>query len=662
MNRTLLYVVIGASLLQSPADPTVPVHSEQACEADRKVFYTASLLSRYDGTAARNELLSRVDGLILRYREGVPICMGRLQENKAYLLVLDGRLGDANRVMTRYLESTSFESSPDSHIRSLMMKGYVLSLMGETVEGSRSYYEAAAHAYEVTADLGSRALVEAASTARILGDRMASSQYINASLQLIRDSLSTTEGLNATLGLALTSRAILTEQTVNQRPGDASKNENAQRLLEHANDALNALPREGQSIGFRAVASSLRALALAMMNQEAAARLELRSAHDLASRVGTTHLSAKYEVWMAESRVCTMIEDDTCALSAASSARQDALSRSDLEGEAEAIEQLGLIAEDQEEWEKARSWYLQAVASRETYRDRLGLQDWNAAAFATLQSPYRGLVRTHLALGNAEEAFRVLDATRARYLQDLIRHHEVRRTMDESRRRIVDSLSTKLIEARVELYRGGLPTKQSELTSRVSYLQSELERQTPSIRAADDSLHLPSLQERLSTDGRTLVSYFIDDNGSTAFVVSADTLLAIPIGATTQSIHEQLRHVGSLWRGDEVIDPMFSLDALHDLYNDLWEPLEEEIETDAVVIIPDAAVSTIPFSALTSTPTTSYESADYLTHTVAITYELSASLALQHDNTPKSGKPPLLMGIQDFDSSMWNTRLCLVIS
>ena len=662
MRYALMWVVIASVTVRSP-DVRRPVDTESMCEAERKEFHESSLAVRGQGSQTRERLLGVLEQILETHRESAPICTGRLTENKAYLLILDGRLQEADRVIERYLASPSI-SDPmpgnrgvsESRVMLYIQRGYVLSEIGETVEGARSYYEAASRAFTVPAHVGSRALAEAASTARILGDHAASSDYIDATLQLIADSASTNKRLGASLGLVLTSRAILTEQMMEGQPGDSLWHQEARSLLTHSDRALDALSNEGQSEGFRAVALSLRALALAMDDRFEAANAAIATAHASAARVGSMLPVALHAVWMMESRVCSLQGNADCARQSASRAIEDALSRSDLEGEAAAIERLASVEENVENWEVALELYKQAVQRQEVYRDRLGLQDWSTSAFAKVQHPYRGLVRVYLAMGQTEKAFAALDATRARYLQDLTQHHSIRRALDDRKRGIVDSLSSRLVEARMELYREQMLDQRSAWTSRISRLQSELEAITGT-RRGDPGLEVGALQRRLAEDSRTLVTYAVDAEGSTVFVVRPDTVVPVPLRVSPRELADGLERIGSPWRDDVEADPKFSLSALHSLYQTLWRPIEHLLETSSILLIPDATTSTVPFAALTSEPATDYEFARYLVKDYSIGYDVSASLAARSTTSNQDRTTALLMGREAFDGSMWNTRL-----
>lgn len=610
-----------------------------------------------DGPAARERLVAEADRLLRTYRTRASECYGRLVENKVFILILGNRLEAARDAIRAYFGASDFEDARETHVRLRTQRGYVLSELGETVEGARSYYEAAAYARDVAADVGSRALAEAASTARLLGDHIASAHYIEATLDLVRDSLSTNDGLRESYGLVLTSKALLTKESFESQPGDSLSYAEGTLLLEDAAAALDALPSQGQSVGFRGVAMSLQALAHQMRGEPELSDRSLRLAHELAREVGPLLPNARTTVSMLESEVCVWRGDYECAQIAASRAAADALERSDLEAEAAATEQLGIIAERKQDWDQARDHFQRAIDYREALRVRLGLQDWNAATFANAQRPYQGLIRTLLATDQTREAFHVLDATHARYLRDLVQHHAIRRDMDAERRAHVDSLSSELIDVRARLARQIPPTLRVDLTSKASLLLTEIEKATRVEMSADSGLDLEAYQRHLRDQDQTLVSYSITPGGSVAFVVSADSVVAVRIDLSPRTTQRLLRRVGTPWSTEVDVDPVLSLDALHILYRRLWMPLRGFVQTESVVIIPDDVTATVPFAALTSEPSGSYKSAPYLLRKHAISYDVSAALSMNASSPTDRLRDALLMGKSTFEGSMWNTPL-----
>jgi CHAT domain-containing protein len=139
--------------------------------------------------------------------------------------------------------------------------------------------------------------------------------------------------------------------------------------------------------------------------------------------------------------------------------------------------------------------------------------------------------------------------------------------------------------------------------------------------------------------------------------VTADAVTAVALDVTPRSIHATLSDIGSPWRDGGEADPAFSLVGLHTLYRELWQPLEHLIKTPSVLVIPDAVTSTIPFAALTSEVGESYESAPYLLNDYSIGYDVSASLLSNSTQGSRFDSQPLLMGLETFQGSMWNTSL-----
>ncbi|MGB3544513.1 hypothetical protein, partial [Rubrivirga sp.] len=156
MNYTFLWMAIAAALIQTQGVHTTDPQTEDVCERERKEFYALSLPIRQEGSTARRRLLLELEEILERHERTAPECAGRLVENKAYLLIIEGELGEASEVIGDYLDAreggdATAQGTAESYVRLLIQRGYVLAELGRTVEGARSYYKAASMSYTVEA-------------------------------------------------------------------------------------------------------------------------------------------------------------------------------------------------------------------------------------------------------------------------------------------------------------------------------------------------------------------------------------------------------------------------------------------------------------------------------------------------------------------------------
>jgi CHAT domain-containing protein len=607
-------------------------------------------------------LIERINALIERYSRSAPDCTGRLREHEAYLLVMDNRFEEVVSTTSDYLDGEGQRTSTRSKVILLMQQGYALGRLGRWLDAAQANYRAAGMANDAPATYGVRALIEAGRMARMLGELNESESYLRASIALANDSLDAAPELVDLKGHAWTSYSILTDLRLRDAGTPVERDSLVELLDTRTAAALELLSTTGQPAGFRSVVLGLSAVAAAYRGDFDTARRRLRQAPALAREAGLLAPEAGFETLMAEGRVAEIAGELSRAADAYRRGRDEALRIGYARNEATALEHLGRLEEQRERWAQAATYFEEAIARREIERDRLGLDDWSSSAFTTMQKPYRGLVRTQLALGNVQGAFRTLDLTRARYLRDLLRYQEVRKSLKPTTRSQVDSVADKLSETRMAFFNATTPAERAARRLETSRYQRQIERltETGPTSGPETDLDLHVLQEQLAVEDRTLVAYFVDDLESSAFVLRGDTLVNVPLPTTRAGVREELEAIGWPWNAGAP-DPALALPALHRLYSLLIEPLRPWVPTHRVTIVPDLDVATVPFAALTSRVTDNYATAPYLLHDWAIGTELAAALIepapSSGDSTETRPLDVLAFGRSDFggDRSTWNT-------
>jgi len=254
------------------------------------------------------------------------------------------------------------------------------------------------------------------------------------------------------------------------------------------------------------------------------------------------------------------------------------------------------------------------------------------------QKPYLHLTRVLLRQGRAAEAFLVLDATRARYLRDLRTATHLRTILDADATERLDSLTHALADVRRSLADSTLSLVEE---TRLKHEEIALQRQADALsgiaEASEDSLTLADVQRALHRRGQVLLTYFLDDDLPTAFVVRPDTLVAVPLAATVEEIQAEMERLAPLW--DEA-RPRVSLAPLRRLYRLLVEPVAPLLEgSPSLVVLPEGPLAQLPFGLLLEADHAPYGYADapYLLRRFAVSTELSASLLVAPE---AEGVPP----------------------
>jgi CHAT domain-containing protein len=656
-NGLLLLILIAGVVSVHGAS-----NEEANCEREREALFAEVRERRSEGEAVRQALIERINAQIERYSQSAPVCTGRLREHEAYLLVMGNRFEEVVSTTSNYLGGEGQRTSTRSKVILLMQQGYALGRLGRMLDAAQANYRAAGMANDAPAAYGVRALIEAGRMARMLGELNESESYLRASIALANDSLGVAPELVDLKGHAWTSYSILTDLRLRDAGTPAERDSLVMLLDRRTAAALEFLSTSGQPAGFRSVVLGLSAVAAAYRGDFDTARGRLRQAPALAREAGLLAPEAGFETMMAEGRIAEIAGELSEAADAYRRGRDEALRTGYARNEATALEHLGRLEERRERWTQAATYFEEAIARREIERDRLGLDDWSSSAFTTMQQPYRGLVRTQLAMGDVQGAFKTLDQTRARYLRDLLHYQEVRKSLKPTTRSQVDSVADKLSEARMAFFKAATPAERAARRLETSRYQRQIEQLTASgLKSRPETdLDLHALQEQLAVEDRTLIAYFVDDLESSAFVLRGDTLVNVPLPTTRAGAREELEAVGWPWKAGAP-DPALALPALHRLYSLLIEPLRPWVPTPRVTIVPDLDVATVPFAALTSGVADDYATAPYLLHDWAIGTELAAALI---ETAPSSGDSTetrpldvLAFGRSDFegDRSTWNT-------
>ena len=657
-SASRISLVLGLlGVLVVTADAWGGPQDERECEERRASLYEDLVERRNDGPEARRVLMDRLQVLKNQYGETAPICLGRLQEHTAFLYVMDERYAEMEAWIARYLEGAGSHTSVRSKIMLHNHRGYALRQLGRSLEGAQATFRAASFADQAEAVHGARALITAGYTARNLGEEGPATEYFESALRLIADSLESDPALLDQQGSALTSLSILTDQQIQRAGSDAERDSLIDLLDRRTSAALAVLSSDGQPAGHRAHVANLSALVAAWRGDMDLARARMQSSRRLAERAGILMPLALWNTYITEGRIAELSGDLQGARAAFERARQEAIRTEETPNEADALEYLGRLDEREGDWEAAALAYQAAIDRREIVRDRLGLGDWSASAFALMQTPYRGLARVRLAQGDAVGAFQVLDRTRARYLQDLRRHHSIRVSLKDESRQAVDSVASLLSAARLDVLSAESAAERAALQEEVSVLQQRIAHltSTDASPAANEAVDIAALQRILADEDRTLISYMIGDDEGVAFIVRADTLVAVPLPATTRRVREHLRAIGSPWNG-RAPDLAFSLPPLHALYRDLVEPIRMWVPTSHVTIIPDEVLTTAPFAIFLTAPGEDYENAPYLLRDWAITTDLAAALVTSPADKEDREIDILAMGRSAFGSerSTWN--------
>lgn len=289
---------------------------------------------------------------------------------------------------------------------------------------------------------------------------------------------------------------------------------------------------------------------------------------------------------------------------------------------------------------EAEASYWNAISATERLRTAMAGSEVALSTFGAWQEPYRALTGLLLQQGRTEEAFDVLDRTRARYLQDQRLRQRIAQRLPAAERTRLRRLGAREDSLRALIAAEEASTHRQRalaLQSQVQTVQAAREALLRPLLTFPEQPRVADLQRHLGGTGRTLVSYFLreqNDGDSYAFVVRTDTLVAVPLGLSAETLRERMARVSSVWTGEvrQHADTQFDLGALHALYDVVFAPLVPHLpDGSAVVVVPDGELVWLPFAMLVvnDPPRYRYEEARFLVQRHALSMELAAAVMLE---------------------------------
>jgi CHAT domain-containing protein/tetratricopeptide (TPR) repeat protein len=199
-----------------------------------------------------------------------------------------------------------------------------------------------------------------------------------------------------------------------------------------------------------------------------------------------------------------------------------------------------------------------------------------------------------------------MEMSRARSLQEYPTADRSSST-DTSAARLIENL--RVIQRRLRFHAGPAAERDSLLRQlqvvRYSIMnrRMQIDENRPLLRPRDSAM--PSLVEamrRLKKINAGLLYFMIEDNGSFALVLTGAGAKAVPLEARTSELQSAVDSlIAPLHRPENAppVPPIFRADLAHRLYLRLFQPLESAAALpENVIIIPDAAVTNLPFELL----------------------------------------------------------------
>lgn len=307
--------------------------------------------------------------------------------------------------------------------------------------------------------------------------------------------------------------------------------------------------------------------------------------------------------------------------------------------------EFGATLEKADDVATAEIVYRQAIDHLESEFSSFSIAEWTPDPIENWHVPYRRLAHLLLQKGQVKEAFLLLEQSRGLHLLNHRSAMYLASDLSPQALMQLDSLGIQLERIRDSLLVLPSHVNAAFLKAEETRLQNEIQALW-GFSALSHTLSIPLLQRHLARTRQVVVSYLIDDDSSDAssfvFLLSADTLRAIPISVSRDALSELMGTVHPLLTSSTpstFSHKPFDLVALHHLYTMLFEPVVDFVEPQtSLVIIPDQNLYKLPFAALVMDAWPRFEFADapYLIRRHPISIELSSTLLISPADTRKT--------------------------
>lgn len=300
---------------------------------------------------------------------------------------------------------------------------------------------------------------------------------------------------------------------------------------------------------------------------------------------------------------------------------------------------LGYVHLYREDFEVALIHFQKSVSITEDLRGAVSIDEWKTGFTAKNLQPYRGIVRALHSLDRPDEAFHYAQRAKSRTFLDQIGNVRVDpRATDDPK--LIEQEQTLLTEIRgLEAVlsgqqdfetlntRGGGPNtltneQRNEVRIRLDDAYREYEHLLAQIKLSNpayadlrtvDASTLITVQQTLPAETTLVEYYVVSDTQMLAFVVTPDAFHTVPLSVSVEALDQKIDWFRQFTSEEE------SRATAQLLYDWLFAPVREYIDTRAVLIAPHQRLHYLPLDTL-------HDGERYLVETYAIGYLPSASV------------------------------------
>lgn len=264
------------------------------------------------------------------------------------------------------------------------------------------------------------------------------------------------------------------------------------------------------------------------------------------------------------------------------------------------LSNLGRCYELQGGFEQAIAYSQEAVDVFEEIIAAAGIEEFKLSLRDQADATYQRLVQLSMHAGNHEQAFYFSERARARVLLDQLSNVRLN-TADDVDPQLIEQKSRLQLEiADVQQLLAEQPVNEGqqlleEKQQALMQVLQQIKLQNPSYAALThvEPARLQDVQRQLD-DQTTLLSYFVTEEETFAFVISHDTFQAVTLAVGRNAL---VQHISATRRFVRPEEPL--ADAFNELYTLLIRPLQSYLKTPVLGVLPHDVLHYLPFAALT---------------------------------------------------------------
>jgi CHAT domain-containing protein/Tfp pilus assembly protein PilF len=282
-----------------------------------------------------------------------------------------------------------------------------------------------------------------------------------------------------------------------------------------------------------------------------------------------------------------------------------------LQGQSLALMNIGNVYDDRGDIVNALVNYKESIRIREELRTTARVDEYRANFASRSFNVYAAAVLASLKAGNNADAFEFSERARARNFLDRIGNSrlDIRKGISAHVAQQEKALLNELADLEDQIRREKIKpqgelnqTSLSSLTRQLSLKRREydewyvaLKLSHPEYRSLGsvDPPKLSEIQQTL-TPSTTLISYFVTKNKLILFVITKQSLFAVPVDVSEKKLTDTVK-----WFRSFANLRTMEVDSLRQLFGWLVAPIKQYIKTPIVGIVPHGILHYLPFGALT---------------------------------------------------------------